>query len=249
MRVYRDPQHADALIIDVKDSPIMQSVLMECDFAAEMRYDPTQQWFSLGVDTYRRLREHLSTTNSPFGSEPPAKRRMKNPVPPPLPVAPPPLNITIFRTTVTQTDGLPSTHDRETQTDTDTVVCVPAVVAMPVQTPDIAVQTPEIAVQTPEIVVQTPAPLSRLIPVPMMAETTMPSPSAMVVHSVASEPPPPPLPPTAPPQPQSEAPTIMSGYMDWKDVCLRRLAIREILREHGQGSIYLSGCRWRPVRD
>ena len=243
MRIYRHNEDTNRLVIDVRDSPIMHDILRKSDFAGEMEYDEHQHWFIVTVDLYQRIRDTLTNDNTPYSLEPRPKKRVRTPTPTvsPPPPAPVPVRACILRTTPTQTEHLnpdPNPNpkpvifnEQGTQTEAETVSIRPP-----------ESMTPTMVV--PPVMQDVPRAMERVIPVPTVLESSIPSPSAVVVaadhtvvavhlaaSSAATLVPPLPLPALPP---SAAAPSIRSGYTDWKDVCLRRLAIREMLLQQGR---------------
>ena len=244
MRVYRHFEDPNRLIIDVTDSVIMYDILMASEYASEMEYDPDQHWFSVSVETYKKLRDRLSNAATPFFREQPTKKRIATPAPPKEQSGPPPTpvfaaEITPTRTVSTQTNMVPIkiTHDRCMQTESMTDECVAE-----------KAQENEQETSCP--------PISYVIPVPPVPETTIPSPSmAMIpiIHDDGTKFVTPQNPPTSnygrmstgqnmhgmpAPAASENPPSLRSGYTDWKDVCLRRLAIRDMLLQHNHGFFF-----------
>lgn len=109
MQAYRHPSKADMVVLSIEGSPMMRAILEESEFADEMQYDESTQWFAMHLETYKRLRAHLPRL-SVLGKRPRTDAKMS-----PKEVAGP-----LTRTVNTQTER-PVARTHETQTDDEVV--------------------------------------------------------------------------------------------------------------------------------
>ena len=168
MQVYKHPEYENLIVLSVKNSPIIQQLLVNWDHPGDLQYDTQQEWYSMSHDTYQKLRRHLmhSATLTP----PSAKRTC--PVPEIAPMPPPPSKR--YRSLQTQTEPHPCTEERHAQTETEKHECVALVRESPpssIVLPLPVAMAEELATPSPSQLVQpqmvTPSP-SQLVPQPQM---------------------------------------------------------------------------------
>ena len=230
MQVYRHPDRDNYLVLSVRDSPMTHSILKNCEFASEMEYNAQQEWYTMTNETYQKLRRQLAPSSVLLANKTAKRQRavqVNTPVTPPIPVVP---VERLIRTLPTQTDPPPVRKESATQTEEqkETNTEHPNI-PVPVE-----VQSSTIVLPVPPLTDQLPTPSPSQLVYTKGPESIMPNELVAEEVPLAVLDPPTSIHHVQPPPPSTghgEGQSVLSGYMDWRDVCLRRLLVRDMLRE------------------
>ena len=211
MQVYRHPDQENCLLLSVKDSPMTHNILRNSQFASEMEYHPHHEWYSMTNETYQNLRRFLLKPSSLLPSTP------KRPRPKEEEIRSPPAERETknCRTLQVQTDPPPLQKHTGTQTKEEATEAV--IVGEPEPEPESVV----VLLPVPSVIEQ---PVSLLSPSQIVHVKEVELEETEVIGNTIDV-------VRAPAPPPSVGQSVVSGYMDWKDVCLRRLLVRDMLRE------------------